>query len=222
MRPERRFDRELWLWLGTGLLALGCSLAGIEAAVSAGRVRLTLWTSGPMLGAYVLIALALTCFVAGVREGRLPLSPRPAASSDDELNMAAPAATAPAPESLPRGAGYGAPPAGGAIEVMTAFTIEADLDALVEIAATGILAQDAEVCVSTVRSWASSAEMTIRVRCAPAWAARFAAAGYGMAPREELTAKIEFIHDKLVPKVRDGWFSPRQPATPGIKQQATK
>jgi hypothetical protein len=93
--------------------------------------------------------------------------------------------------------------------------IERELDAYVEVAATDLLGSDQELTAEDVQDWAGKVDVTIRNRCTPAWAARFLAEGHALAPRDELNAKIHFIHDELAAKIRADWF------LPGRRAQAT-
>lgn len=107
---------------------------------------------------------------------------------------------APAPARPVGGTSDGSPFVGAA-------EIQQELNAHVEVAASGLLDTDQEVTKVAVADWAGTTEITIRSRCGQSYAARFRAAGRGLPPADELRTKIAFIHDDLAAKTRGGWFT---------------
>lgn len=70
-----RSSQSLWLWLGAGLIAVGGVLMGVVASLHAGSTA-PYWTSGPVIGAYALLALSLVCFGCATREVPIPYTLR--------------------------------------------------------------------------------------------------------------------------------------------------
>jgi hypothetical protein len=96
-----------------------------------------------------------------------------------------------------------------AVEIITPERIERNLDSHVKVA-TDQLIGDAVVDADFVEQWATTTGLTIRAHCGGmAWEGRFLAAGRGKTPREEVEAKIAFIDDNLLPKVRAGYWGTR-------------
>ena len=85
--------------------------------------------------------------------------------------------------------------------------IERELNANVEVAATDLLDRDLPLTGDEVARWTGSTEVTIRTRCGRSYAARFRAAGRGLAPADELRTKVAFIHDDLAAQTQAGSFS---------------
>ena len=61
-------DRELWLWVGAGFVALAVALVGSALAFDAtSKVAYSLWTSVPMIIAYIAVGVAAVSFGCAVR-----------------------------------------------------------------------------------------------------------------------------------------------------------
>src|SRR6266567_63283 len=70
-----RSHESLWLWVGAGLTAVGAALMGIAGGLdAASKVPYTLWTSFPMIVAYVMFGLAAASFACAVRGIPFPLA----------------------------------------------------------------------------------------------------------------------------------------------------
>jgi hypothetical protein len=65
-----RSRESLWLWAAGSLVAVGTALGGAAGGLAAARPTYGLWSSAPMVGAYVAGALALACLLAAVRDWR--------------------------------------------------------------------------------------------------------------------------------------------------------
>jgi len=80
------------------------------------------------------------------------------------------------------------------------------LDAYVKVATEMLTASELPT-PAEVQSWAGGAGVTVRAWCGEAWEGRFYVAGNGLDPPAELDAKVRFIHNDLMPKVIEGWFT---------------
>jgi NB-ARC domain/WD domain, G-beta repeat/APAF-1 helical domain len=69
-----RSRESLWLWAGASFVAAAAALAGVAGALDASRVHYRLWSSTPMVGAYMAAALAVTCFWGAVRDWPFPFA----------------------------------------------------------------------------------------------------------------------------------------------------
>jgi hypothetical protein len=78
-------DRDLWLWAGGALTAVGLTLVAVAGGLLAARDQYDFWRSPPMLAAYVCGALALVCFAAAVREMPFPFGQRELPSQPPQL-----------------------------------------------------------------------------------------------------------------------------------------
>jgi hypothetical protein len=69
---------DLWLWVGSFLAAVGAALVGVASALdAASKVPYSLWTSIPVIVAYVMVGLALACLACAARGVRFPLAGAP-------------------------------------------------------------------------------------------------------------------------------------------------
>lgn len=67
-------SRELWLWAGASAVATAGVLATIAVTLDAAQPGFGLWAAGPMVGAYVAMAVALVSFVGAMRDWPFPFS----------------------------------------------------------------------------------------------------------------------------------------------------
>jgi SEFIR domain len=89
---------------------------------------------------------------------------------------------------------------------LTQERIRKGLDAYVKVATEMLTASELPT-PAEVQSWAGGAGVTVRAWCGEAWEGRFYVAGNGLDAPAELEAKVRFIHDDLMPKVIEGWFT---------------
>ena len=70
-----RSGESLWLWTGAFLGTVGAALMGIATSLDgASKVPYSLWTSFPMIIAYIMFGLAIVCLVCAVRGIPFPLA----------------------------------------------------------------------------------------------------------------------------------------------------
>ena len=67
-------SRELWLGAGASTVATAGVLATIAVTLDAAQPGFGLWAAGPMVGAYVVMAVALVSFVGAMRDWPFPFS----------------------------------------------------------------------------------------------------------------------------------------------------
>lgn len=81
-----------------------------------------------------------------------------------------------------------------------------ELRLLAEVASTDLLDRDDDPTPAEVREWADRAEVTIRDLCGTSYAALFRGKGRGLSPRDEVSSKITYVFDDLVPKAQGNLF----------------
>lgn len=70
-----RSHESLWLWVGAGFTAVGAALMAIAGGLDAApKVPYSLWTSFPMIIAYVMFGLALACLACAARGVPFPFA----------------------------------------------------------------------------------------------------------------------------------------------------
>jgi tetratricopeptide (TPR) repeat protein len=69
-----RSRESLWLWAGAFFTTVGAALASVAGAFDATRAHFALWSSTPMIGAYVAIGLAFVFFAGAIRDWRFPFT----------------------------------------------------------------------------------------------------------------------------------------------------
>lgn len=94
-------------------------------------------------------------------------------------------------------------------DMTVADAIERALNAHVAVAAKDLLNRDEDVTIAELRSWAATTGITVRTYCGESWELSFLAEGRGrgLSARDELNAKLYFIRNELVDKLRRGWFN---------------
>jgi hypothetical protein len=70
-----RSHESLWLWTGAAFTAVGAALMGIAGGLdAASKMPYSLWTSFPMIVAYVMFGVAFACLVCAVRGVPFPFA----------------------------------------------------------------------------------------------------------------------------------------------------
>jgi hypothetical protein len=66
-------SRELWLGIGSFAIASAALVAAVGASAN-GRTGNRLWSSAPMMGAYLICVLGLASLWAAIRDWRIPFA----------------------------------------------------------------------------------------------------------------------------------------------------
>jgi tetratricopeptide (TPR) repeat protein len=67
-------SRDLWLWIATTLVVIGAAILPIAFGLYGARPHYYLWHSGPMIGVYTALCVALGCLACATREVRFPFA----------------------------------------------------------------------------------------------------------------------------------------------------
>lgn len=108
------------------------------------------------------------------------------------------------------GRGTPQPQAAQATEIVTPESVEAELVAFVPLAGEMLRA---EVSQEEVDDWAGRVGVGIRTRGPRGEEEMFLAEGHGLAPVDELRAKVARLQDHILPKVRAGEWTHKQAKT---------